>query len=99
MSRGVENVDAEALVLELEHRGGDGDAALLFQLHPVGHRVPGRGLALDGTGQLDGPAVEEEFLREGGLACVRVGDDGEGAPPFDFLLHIAHGGVQPFLIV
>ena len=35
---GVQDVDAEALVLELHHGGGDGDAPLLLDLHPVGGR-------------------------------------------------------------
>ena len=42
VARGVQNVDAEALVLELHDRRGDGDAALLFNLHPVGGGVRGR---------------------------------------------------------
>jgi len=40
-------------------------------------------VALHGPGRLDGAAVEEEFLRERGLARIRVADDGEGAPLLD----------------
>ena len=36
MARGIENVDAVAAVLELHDRRGDRNAALLFDLHPVG---------------------------------------------------------------
>ena len=39
MARRVEDVDAFALVGELEHRGCDGDAALLLDVHPVGNGV------------------------------------------------------------
>ena len=85
MAGGVEEVDGEAVVVELEDGGGDGDAALTLELHPVGG---GGALVLaggDGAGKLEGTAVEEELLGEGGLAGVGVGDDGEGAAAGDFL--------------
>jgi hypothetical protein len=83
---GVEDVDDAVFVFELEDGGGDGDAALFFEFHPVG-----RGGALvfargDGACEVEGAAVEEEFLGEGGFAGVRVGDDGEGAAAFHFAL-------------
>ena len=81
---GVQNVDAETVVLELEHRGGHGDAALFLDLHPVGHSGPGILLALDLAGLGDGPAVEQELFRQGGLAGVGVGDDGKRPPALDF---------------
>ena len=80
MAGGVEEVDGEAVVVELEDGGGDGDAALTLELHPVGG---GGALVLaggDGAGKLEGTAVEEELLGEGGLAGVGVGYDGKGAP-------------------
>ena len=83
VARGVQNVDAEALVLELHDRGGDRNAALLFDLHPVGGGGPGVFLALDRAGLGDGSAVEQELFRQGGLAGVGVADDGEGAPALD----------------
>mgnify|MGYP000255446597 CR=1 FL=1 len=36
MAGGVQNVDAEAVVLKLHHGGRDGNTALLLNLHPVG---------------------------------------------------------------
>ena len=59
----TQDVDAVVVVLELEHAGGDGDAPLLFQLHPVGDGVTGRGLALDGAGQLNGASVQQQLFR------------------------------------
>jgi hypothetical protein len=88
---GVEEVDGVAVVVELEDGGGDGDAALAFELHPVGG---GGALVLaggDGAGELESSAVEEELLGEGGLSGVGVRDDGEGAPAGDFLGG-GHGG-------
>jgi hypothetical protein len=57
----------------------DRDPALLLQLHPVGRRrapVAARGHR---AGEVDRPAVEQEFLGERRFAGIRVGDDGEGA--------------------
>ena len=86
VARGVQDVDAVALVLELHDGGGDRDAALLLNLHPVGGGGPGVLFALDLPGLGNGPAVEQEFLGQGGLAGVRVADDGKGAPAIDFFL-------------
>ena len=84
MAGGVQNVDAEAFILELHHRGGDGNAALLLNLHPVGGGGPAVLLALDHAGLGDGASVQEELLRQSGLAGVGVGDDGEGAAAGNF---------------
>ena len=85
VTRGVEQVDRAAGVVELEDGGADGDAALLLEFHPVG----GGGALVfpggDGAGEVQGVAVEQEFLRERGFARVGVGDDREGATAGDFL--------------
>ena len=62
VARGIQNVDAEALVLELHDRGRDGNTTLLFNLHPVGGGGAGILLALDHAGLGDGAAVEKEFF-------------------------------------
>ena len=62
VARGVQNVDAEALVLELHHRGRNGNTALLLNLHPVGGGGPGILLALDHASLGDGAAVEQKFF-------------------------------------
>ncbi len=87
----VEQVEAVAVVIELQHRGADRDAALLFQLHPVGRRgalVFARG---DRAGELHRAAVKQELLRQRGLARVRMRDDGERAPFLDFFRDIHKG--------
>ena len=63
MAGGVQNVDAEAPVLKLQHGRGHGNAPLLFNLHPVGDRGPGVLFPLHLAGLGDGPAVKQEFLR------------------------------------
>ena len=82
---GVQNIDAKAVVAELHGGGGHRDAPLLFDLHPVGDGVAGGLFALHRPGHGDGPAIEEEFLGEGGLARVGVGNDGEGPSPLYLL--------------
>ena len=75
----VEQVDAVAVVLELQHGGADRNAALLFQLHPVrggGPLVLARGHR---AGQLHRAAVKQELLGQRGLARVRMRDDGKRA--------------------
>ena len=88
MARGIENIDAVALVLELHDGGGDGNAALLFDLHPVGNRVARVLFALDGAGELNGAAVQEEFFRKRRFAGVRMRNDRKGAAFFDLFSQI-----------
>ena len=59
VSRRVQNVDAEAFVIELQHRTRDRDTSLLLDVHPVTDRVLSRLSPLDRTGQIDGAAVEQ----------------------------------------
>ena len=75
----VEQVEHVVAVRELQHGGGDRDAPLLLELHPVGAGAPPLTPGLDLTGLLHRPAVQQELLGEGGLARVGVADDGEGA--------------------
>ena len=83
MARRVQNVDAEALILELHDRRRDRDAALLFDFHPVRHRGAGILLALDRARLRDGPAVEQKFFCQCGFTGVRVRDDRKRPPPGD----------------
>ena len=81
---GVQDVDALACIVELQHRGGHRDAALLFNVHPVRDGMAGALLALDRAGLVDGSPVQQQFFGEGGFARVGVADDGERAAAFDF---------------
>ena len=87
VTRRVEQVHHAAAVFKLQHGGRHGDAALLFQLHPIARR---RALVLvcrHAACELHRAAVEQEFFCERGLARIGVRDDGEGATTRDF----AHG--------
>ena len=84
VTRGIQNIDAIAVILELHNGRGNGNTALLFDLHPVGGSGPGVLLPLDHTGLGNGPTVKQEFFCQSGFTGVRVGDDGKGAAAFDF---------------
>ena len=78
---GVEQVDHVVAVLELQHRGGDGDAALLLHLHPVRRDPLAARLAVHRARRVDGGGVQGERLGQGGLARVRVADHRERPAP------------------
>ncbi len=86
----VQQVDDTVAIGELHHRGGNGDAALLLKLHPVGGGMPCRLATLDGTGKLDRTAKQQQLFREGGLTRIGVRDDGKGAALADLLGNRTH---------
>ena len=92
---GIEDVDAGAVVGELQHRGGNGNTALLLDVHPVRDGVLGRALALDRAGGLDAAGIEQQLLGKRGLTGVRVADDRERAARRDFIRQACHA--DPFL--
>ena len=53
----VKNVDHTVFVFELENGGGNRDAALLFELHPVGGGGALVFLGGDRTGEVEGAAI------------------------------------------
>ena len=89
----VEERHPPPLNLELERRRRNRDAALLLELHPVGRRGLAILAAANRAGQLDRAGIEQQLFREGGLARVGMGDDGEGAPARDLALELALDGL------
>ena len=81
MARRIEQVDRAAGVVELQHGGGDRDAPLFLQLHPVGGHLALLALGLDCPGLLDRTAVKQQLFGEGGFTRIRVGNDREIAAP------------------
>ena len=57
MSRGIKDVDAVSLVIELEYGRCYGDTSLLLDLHPVGDCVLCRFASLYGSGKVDRASV------------------------------------------
>jgi len=96
VARGVQDVDAKAVVIKLHDRGGHGNTALLFDFHPVGGGMAAGFARLDGAGQVDGAAIEQQFFRHGCFAGVRMRDDRECAAPGDFRAQaLWHGCILP----
>lgn len=83
---GVENVDLVVLIVELHDGGGDGDTALLLDVHPVGRGGLLDFVALHGAGHLYLSAEEQELLGERGLTGIGVRDDCKRSSSFDFLI-------------
>ena len=81
---GIQNVDALALIVELQDGGRNGNTALLFNVHPVRDRVLSTLLAFDGASRLDGPTVQQELFGQCCLTGVRVRDNRKCAPGFNF---------------
>ena len=84
MARGIQQIEDTLAMLELHHRGGHGNPALLFHLHPVRRGVTCGFATLDGTRQLDGATEQQQFFSQRGFAGIRVGDDGESSSPLEF---------------
>jgi len=80
------------LQFELERRRGHRDAAFLFELHPVGGRVPARLTAAHRPGQLDRAGIEQELLGQRRLAGVGMRDDRERSPPCHLPLELGECG-------
>ena len=82
VARRVEQVEDAPVILERHHRGGDRDAALALDLHPVRARAPrARRAPCTSPGQLDRAAEQQQLLGQRRLAGVGVRDDREGPPP------------------
>ncbi len=84
---GVEQIDAVAVVVELQHRGADRDAALALQLHPVRSGRPLAFAGRDRPGKLHRAAVEQQLFGQRRLARVGVGNDGERPSPGNLFAH------------
>ena len=97
MTRGIQNVDALTLIAELQHRGRYRNTALLLDLHPVGNRMTAVFLALDHASLLNGSAVEQKLLCNGGFTGVRVRNDCKCAPIFNFFFQVCHRLFPPDL--
>ena len=92
MTRGIQDVDLVASVLESHHGGRYGDTTLLLDLHPVTRRGLLDLVTLDGTCYVDSSPEEKELLGEGRLTGVRVTDDSEGTSLVDLFLIFVHVG-------
>ena len=88
VSRRIQDIDAVSVIVKLHGGGGNGNTSLLLDLHPVGHRVLCRLAALYRSRQVDGASVQQELLRQRGLTCIGVGNDGKGSALFYLFYHL-----------
>ena len=88
VTRGIEDIDAVAVIVELHNGRGNGNTTLLLDLHPVGCRVMRGFSGLNGTGHVNGASVEKELLGHGRLTGVRVRDDRKRAAALYLILNI-----------
>ena len=79
MPRRVEKVEDNAVLLECHDRGGDRDAALLFDLHPVRTCTSGLPACLDLAGEMNGAALQQQLFGQRRFTGVGVGNDSKGA--------------------
>ena len=78
--RRIQQIHTAPAILKLQHRRGNGNAALALQLHPV---TRGRPLVFargDAAGQLHRAAIQKKFLGQCRLARIRVGNDRKCPP-------------------
>ena len=94
MSRGIQNVDAVAVVIELQNGRGNGNTTLFLDLHPVGYGMARSRFSFYGTGEIDRSSVQQEFLSQCGFTGIRVGNDGKGTPSFNFFCIIRHSFIS-----
>ena len=88
------NVDAVAVVIELQNGRGNGNTTLFLDLHPVGYGMARSRFSFYGTGEIDRSSVQQEFLSQCGFTGIRVGNDGKGTPSFNFFCIIRHGFIS-----
>ena len=78
MPRCVEQVEDNAVLLECHDRGGYGNAALLFDLHPVRTRPSGLPACLDLAGKMDRAALKQQLFGQRRFTGIGVGYDCKG---------------------
>jgi hypothetical protein len=81
VARRVQQVQHVPVVVELEHRGRDRDAAVLLHRHPVRGNAAAAGLAVHRARGVDRRRVQRQRLGQRGLARVGVTDHRERPPP------------------
>src|SRR5207302_5332729 len=81
--RRIQQVDRMSRILELHHRAGYRDSALLLDFHPIRCRMARALPRLDRAGELNGAAEQQQLFGQRRLAGVRVRNDRERAPVGD----------------
>ncbi len=86
VTRRVEQRQVMPAEIEFDRCRRDRNATLALDVHPVGDNMPIGLSAAHRAGQLDRPGVQQQFLRQRGLAGVWVGNDRESAAALDLMV-------------
>ena len=78
MPRRIEQVEGDPVPFKRHHAGGNRDAALLLDLHPVRPRPASRTARLHLARKMDRAAGQQQLFGQRGLTRVRMRDDGKG---------------------
>ena len=90
MARRIQNIDAKSAIRKLQYRRRNRDSSLLLDLHPVGNRMSCSRFSLYPARQVDRSAIQQEFLRQGCLTCIRMRYDRKSPSFVNLLRVIAH---------
>ena len=93
--RGIHQVEHATFEREIQHGTRNRNTTLLFNLHPVTHRVAAVCLGAHVARFANHVSVPQELFGDGGLTRVRVADNSKSAAFFDFCVHdlsVFYGG-------
>ena len=90
MSRCIQNVDTIIFIVKLHNGRGNRNTSFLLNFHPVGDSMLCCFLSLYGAGQIDGTAIEQEFLSQCRLTGIGMRNNCKCTASFYFLFKISH---------
>src|SRR5262249_48842584 len=80
----VKQIEDAAIVIEDHDRGNNGNAALALDRHPVGAGRTTVTFGFDLTGEVDGAAKQQQFLGQGRLPRIGMGNNCKRSSSVDF---------------
>ena len=84
MSRGVQYVNTIIVIIKLQNRRSNGNSPFLLNFHPVRYRMSRRGLSFHRAGQVNGSAVQQEFLCQRSFSGIWMGNNRKRTSLFYF---------------
>ena len=87
MAGSIQQINAQVVVIKIDHTGGDGNPALLLHGHPIGGGGLGALFTLHFARLADHPAVINELFGDRRFTGIGVGDDRKGASFLDLFLY------------
>ena len=97
MSRCIQNIDTEAIIVKLQHGGSYRNTSFFFNLHPVRNCMACRCFSLYGTCQIDRTSIQQKFLCQRRFSGIRMRNDRKSSSSFNFTCYISHCTSSMFL--